>query len=185
MSVSDIVEKHVHELGKEDVIQTRFVNGVMYGINSVLHKVLGDSAQALNQRLISELGVELVKLSLPPDEVAALEHDAESHDHDSMEKLTKDSLAIVVDELHLARDIAVIASECDQSGNETREFEVHGCALAPQAKKLEEKDLLCAVCPLGLIFAGIVREAFGHSVRLKVREKKAGKACDLQITIHP
>lgn len=185
MSVSDIVDQNMEELSKEDMIQKRFVNGLMFGINSVLHKVLGDSAQALNQRLIGELGVEMVKLALPPDEVAALEHDAESHDHDSMEKLTKDCVAIVVDELHLAKEIAVIASECDKTGNETREFEVHGCALGPQAKKLEEKNQLCAVCPLGLTFAGIVREAFGHPVRLKVREKKAGKACDLQITVHP
>jgi hypothetical protein len=184
MSIESVIDKHLHELGKDEVMQSRFVNGLMYGINTVLHKVLGDSANALNQRLISELGVEMIKLSLSPDEVAELEHDAESHDHAALEKLTSDVLKIVVEKLHLCHDIGVIASECDKTGNETREFEVHGCKLGPQAKKLEENQLLCAICPIGLILAGVMREAFNSRVRLVVREKKAGKACDLQISMH-
>jgi hypothetical protein len=185
MSIENVIEKHLHELGKDEVLQARFVNGLMFGINNVLHKVLGDSAQAMNQRLVTDMGIEMVKLSLPEDEVAELEHDAEGHDHESMEKLTKDVLKIVVEELHLAHDIGVIASECDKTGNETREFEVHGCQLGPQARKLEQDGKQCAVCPVGLIMASIMREAFNARVRLAVREVGAGKACDLQITLHP
>lgn len=172
MSIEEIIEKHMHELGKDDVMQSRFVNGLLYGINSVLHKVLGDSSVALNQRLIAELGDEMVRMVLPADEIDALKHDAEAHDHDSVDKLEKDTLKIIVDELHLAHDIDVIASECDKTGNETREFEVHGCRLGPQAKKLEEHQLLCAICPIGLLIGAITRLAYEHPVRLVVREKK-------------
>jgi hypothetical protein len=185
MSVEEMIEKHMHELGKDDVIQARFINGLMYGINSSLNKVLGDSAVALNQRLVNELGVEMIKMALPEDEIKELEHDAESHDHDAVDRLEKDAISIVCKELHLAHDIDVIASECDKTGNETREFEVHGCVLNPQARKLEDEQQLCAICPLGLTLAAITKEAFGNPVRLVVREKKAGKACDLQIIVHP
>jgi len=185
MSIDEIIEKHMHELGKDEVMQSRFVNGLMFGINTVLHKVLGDSAQAMNQRLVTELGIEMVKLALPEDEVAALEHDAEAHDHDSLEKLTRDIQNIIVGELHLAKEVGVIASECDKTGNETREFEIHGCQLGPQARRLEKDNLQCAVCPLGLTMASIIREAFGTRVRLQVREVGAGKACDLKVTLHP
>jgi hypothetical protein len=185
MSVKDLIDKHLHDLSADEMMQARFVNGLMYGINNALHKTLGDSAFAMNQRLVNELGIEIIKLALPEDEIKALEADGASHDHDAVEKLEKDALDIVVKELHLAHDIDVIASECDKSGNETREFEVHGCALGPQAKKLDGEGQLCAICPVGLMLAAITREAFGVRVRLTVREKKAGNACDLQVTLHP
>lgn len=185
MSVDSLIEKHINELSPDEMIQSRFVNGLMYGINTALHKTLGQSAFALNQRLVNEVGIEIVKLAIHEDEIKALEADAAGHDHDAIDKLEKDALAIIVKELHLARDIDIIASECDKTGNETREFEVHGCKLAPQAKKLEQEGNLCAICPIGLMLAAITREAFGTRVRLVVREKKAGKACDIQVSLHP
>ncbi len=183
--VDSIIDKHMHDLDPNEVIQARFVNGLMYGINTVLYKTLGQSAVALNQRLVNDLGIEIIRLSLPEDEIKALEHDADAHDHAAVDRLENDALKIVCGELHLAHDIDVIASECEASGNETREFEVHGCKLAPQAKRLEQDGQLCAICPIGLTLAAITREAFNVPVRMVVREKKAGKACDIRITFHP
>ncbi len=129
-------------------VNSALVNAILVAYQKALYRVLGKSAKAFTQLLISELG-DLLASMLGPYMINAIDKALEDHDGTLSRVITK-----AFKELGLASEVNVIEID-DANGIEV--FEIKNSVFEPAYRILSKENIEMALTPEAFLIASIIR----------------------------
>ncbi|ALU12830.1 hypothetical protein EYM_07895 [Ignicoccus islandicus DSM 13165] len=141
------IQREADTLSHEHVcIDSALVNAVILAYQKVLYKVLGSSAIAYTQILISELGDLLSKL-LESKLINNLEESLDGHDGTLGPSLTN-----ILKKLGVAKEAKVV-----KESDKEIVIEIHGSVFDPAYKILKQEGIPITLSPEAFLIASLIR----------------------------